>query len=686
MKRASSTKQHHETRPFMVWSVTDQVIENKELREAQFSDLQKAGFGGIAAWVRCSRYSWDDPLAMKACRHIITLCRQHEMSCWLGPDPRFISHKLAGDSTGLELLLFGNAARADIVPNTATVKDGRYTIRCVLSPRHVHMLTDVAVEFIPLGLARVYAFRHGTIPLGKKDIVDITSDARMFYNARDRYVEAFGTAPSYMNDEWSVIAFFRVRTNHVDFSNPLHLLKYEKMLAALKSAGCSPQGIMWDEPGYTCVYGTIPYSPWIRKAYKAKSKRSLDSEVWKMVLEPKDCSHVPVRLAYYRTVQQSISSAELRLKKTVHKLWGPKTILGIHDTWHFESADMCDMNHGSMDLWSTTEAKSGGFVDLGGIQALRDVASPHYANLAALSVIVSSLGKCALEKVAYNNLWTVGDDEGEGWQRSAMEHCVNIMALFGTRWLAHAYGPVGTIGQERTFLGSPPLPGYPDHSTWPYFSQWNDWLSSEIRNAGEALPQSNLLLLYPIETLYAFADRRADKAAADIFTLILSLLDKHFHVDVLSTPMLHAARWNNGRLCLGNQKYDFVLAPHPNVIDRRLLRLLLQVRERTAFVFSSPTLSEDGKKFAAVPANAVSALRAVELLRIVPELRPVEAPDNCWVTMTSSSQGTIVSLAPSRVGHRFAGNVTFNDQTVSLGETGQLQRILFPDKGSPKLL
>jgi hypothetical protein len=133
----------------MVWSITDAVIENKALRAEQFHDLAKAGFGGIAAFVRCSRYSWDDPLAMEACRHIGKLCKTNGMSWWLGPDPRFVSHKLTKDSTGLELLLFGNAARADIVPNTASIQDGRYSIRCVLSPRHVHTLTDVAVEFYP---------------------------------------------------------------------------------------------------------------------------------------------------------------------------------------------------------------------------------------------------------------------------------------------------------------------------------------------------------------------------------------------------------------------------------------------------------------------------------------------------------------------------------------------------------
>jgi hypothetical protein len=547
------------------------------------------------------------------------------------------------------------------------------------------MLTDVAVEFYPLALARVYAFKRGTTRMGKNDVIDLTSDARMFYNARDRYVEAFGSVPAQIDDSWSVVAFFHVRTNHVDFSNHLHMQRYEKMLVRLKKSGCSPDGIMWDEPGYTCVYGTIPYSPAIRESYREEGKNPLDRDLWKIIFESLDYSEVPVRLSYYRSVQDSIVGAELRLQKTARRLWGPKTVVGIHDTWHFESADMCDMNHGSMDLWKTARAKSAGFVDLGGVEVLKDATSSHYSNLAAMSVIAASLGKITKGRVAYNNLWTVGDDNGQGWQRQSMEHCVKIMALFGTRWLAHAYGPVGTIGQERSFLGSPPLAGYPDHSTWPFFPTWNELLSSELKKSGEALPRSNLLLLYPVETMYALADRRADKVSADIFSLVLSLLDMHFHVDVLSTSAVKQAHWKKKCFCVGSEKYDFVLAPNSRVVERSLLRLLTQVKEKSAFIFDHPTLFDDGKKVPN-PAHASSIKEVLDRLRLLPELRPVRAPQNCWVTLTPAKQGTIVSLAPSRVGYQFGGEVRFSDQSIVLKETQLLQRVLFPLKGMPHLL
>lgn len=668
----------------MVWSITDAVIEDRKLLERQFRDLADAGFGGVAAFVRCSRYSWDDPMAVDAWRHINHLCRSHGMRCWLGPDPRFVSHKIVRDSSALELVLFGNAAKADVVPNTADVRGGRYTIRCTLAPRHVHMLTDVAVEFVPIGLAGVHAFRRGKALLGKKDVVDISPGARLFYNARDKYVEAFGRVPEGIDDEWSTIAFFHVQTNHFDFSNRQHLRWYGTLLDQLKAEGCSPDGIMWDEPGYTCQYGSLPYSSSIRRAYQAARKSPVGRELWKLAFEAEDSSHVPVRLAYYRSVQNSVVRAELDLRKNVRRLWGPATILGIHDTWHFESADMCDMNHGSLNLWETARAKSGGFVDLGAVNKLRADDSPWYSNLAAMSVFAASLGKSNERPLAYNNLWTVGDDDGQGWQKEVMEHCVKVMALFGTHWLAHAYGPVGTIGQERTFLGTPELPGYPEHSTWPAFPTWNRFLSDELNKVGSRLPSANLLVLYPVESLYALADPRADKAAAEIFALILSLLDNHFHVDVTATTAARNGHWAGKQFCVGSGKYDFILCPYSMVIDRQLLGRLKGAKGKVAFLYGTPNTFEDGTSIPASrrpgssePADVLARLKSMTVLR------PVNAPEKCWVTMTQTKQGTIVSLVPSRAGYRYGGELRIGDTSVILPETDRLKRIFFPLTGEP---
>ena len=666
----------------MVWTIHDPVIEDILLLESQFNDLRHAGFDGAAVYVRCSRYTWSDVPARKALAHISDLCRRTGFQLWIGPDPRFISRSLIGRGCGAEILLFGDSTRAERIPNSVPVLDGRFSVRCVLSPRHGHMLNEVALEYSPLGVARCYAFRDVAPPFGRGDVRDITPGCRFFYNARDRYVEAFGMFRQPDGAGWRVVAFFHAASSHVDYSDRTQMRGYACRLEELRKEGIQTESLMWDEAGYTCTYGSLPFTPVIRRAFQHSSGFEIERHLWKMAFEAADGSHVPVRVRYYRAVQKSVNDAQRFTNRAMRRLWGPGTIASVHDTWHFESADMCDMNHGSMDLWAASHVKSGGFVDLGGINALRDPRSPYYANLAALSVIAASLGRHSRGGFAFNNLWTVGDDGGEGWQREVMDHCVNVMALFGLRWLAHAYGPVGTIGEENTFLGSPPLPGYPGHSTWGGFPQWNDRLRAHIAATGGALPSANVLLLFPVESLYALADRRADDAAASVFALILGLVDAQYQVDVLSTTEAAGGAWRGNGFVIGRDSYEAVILPCARVMERPLLAHLGINRERLLFFRDLPVLETGGKsiKFSA----NVPAATPGEIVRRLDHLgirRPVRGPDGTWVTATLTQGGTLATVVPSRYGNTIEGTLECGDSPVKLPQSAELTRILFPHRG-----
>ena len=663
----------------MVWSLTDAVLENPSQREQELQDLLRAEFDGVAAFVRCSRYAWHDPLARTALRDISRVCRRAGKECWIVPDPRLVSRLLIGEGGGLELLLFGDAARASTVPHTAPIEKGRFSVRCMLPPRHVHMLTEVAVEFVPVGLARVYAVRRTGAPLGPGEIVDLTRDSRLFYNARDRYVEAFGRLPMLEGEGWEALAFFHVRTNHVDLSSPEQMKRYGELLGELARSGVDPTGVLWDEPGYTCTYGTLPFSPAHRRAYRRERGTALERDVWKLAIEAEDESHLKVRTTYYRIVRESIVRAQSLMQRRSRELWGPRTVIGMHDTWHFESADMCDMNHGSLDLWAGLRSKSAGFVDLGGIDALRDPGSPWYAHLAAMNVIAASLGRHSRDREAYNNLWTVGDDDGAGWQREAMDYCVSTMGLFGLRWLAHAYGPVGTIGQERSFLGSPPLPGYPDHSTWAEFPAWNRRLREHCAAVENRLPEANLLLLFPVETLYGTADGRADRAAGEVFGLILALVDAGFHPEVLSPVLAARGRWTTEGFCLNGRCYQAAVYPHARTLPEDYRRLFRGAGTRMLVAFDHPRRTAAGRPVRLPPYRLAPGVQEVlAVLGTVPALRPVTAPPHAWTTWTKTGAGVVVSVAPARCGATVEGRLSYRGQSVVLPPTSSLSRIVFP--------
>ena len=654
----------------MVWSIHDEVIENAAVRESQFADLMAAGFDGVAAFVRCSRYTWDDVPARTALAHISRMCRGADKHLWVGPDPRFISRALIGPSGGTDLLLFGDTSRASEVPHFGVIEGNRYSVRCLLNPRHVHMLHEVAIEYQPLEVMRVYAVRAGVTPHRAEDIRDITARTHMFYNARDRYVEAFGEFQPPDDSPWQVLAFFRVRSSHVDYSNRAQIREYVRRLSTLKKDGITAQGLMWDEPGYTCTYGSLPFTPGLKANLIKVLGYPLDRVLWKMALDAADGSHIAIRQTYYRLVQDSIVQAQLSTNRAMRRMWGESCVAGIHDTWHFESADMCDMNHGSMDLWKGGEAKSGGFVDLGDVNALRKPASRHYAHLAALSVIAASLGRHSQRKFAYNNLWTVGDDDGEGWQETVMDHCVNVLALFGTRWLAHAYGPVGTIGQERSFLGSPPLPGYPDHGTWPAFLRWNARLRSHWAVTGGRLPEANLLVVYPVETLYGLADVRADRVAADVFTLLLALVDYQYQPDVVSPAIAARGRWKGGKFMIGRNVYDAVVVPYARTPQPHLRVLFRNHDEQVLQVDDSP-LSE--KTF----------MERVEALGVK---RAVRGPAQTWISAIHAKEVTIATVIPSRHGGHVEGQVEFGGICIDVPRTHGLVAVRFCHGERPAII
>jgi hypothetical protein len=665
----------------MVWTLTDQVIEQPEILVQQFEEIHAKGFGGVATYVRCSRYTWNDLPARRAMTEVGKLCKRAGMAHWIGPDPRFVSRTLITGSEGLTVLLFGNRSRADVFPNLVPAVGGKFSARCELPPRHVHTLNEVAIEYEPLGIVRVYALRlRQEIP---EELIDITRHAHFFYNARDRYVEAFGKIPGRTSEPWKVLAFFSARTNHMDYSNGEQIRHYIALLRELRRSGCAADGLMWDEPGFTCTYGTLPYSPSIRKGYAVKTGRPIERELWKLALDATDQSHVCVRTTYCHAIQESLNRANRISTGAVRKLWGKQTVSGIHDTWHFESADMCDMNHGSLDLWTAAKTKTGGFVDLGGVDKLRDPDSPWYAHLATMNVIAASLGKITSAGFAYNNLWTVGDDNGEGWQTDVLAHCADSLALFGLRWMAHAYGPVGTIGEERTFLGSPFLPGYPDHSTWPHFPEWNRRLAAHLDAVSHRLPNANILVLFPVETLYAIAGPRADTSAANVFRLILALLDAHYQVDVLSPSVCERARWSGESLVMGSHRYDAVLFPSPDVMKPSLTRIFCGPSKRLLYIGGRPVRRTDGRAISSSSATmARTNDEALEWLAAMPQIRPVGAPAGSWATATELARGTMVSLMPSRLGKRFRGEVSFNGRAIELAELSGLARVFFPADGS----
>ncbi len=664
----------------MMWSITDEVIENPLTRATQFKDIQTAGFDGVAIFVRCSRYSWDEAEAIGAQTHIQDMCREKGMHLWIGADPRMM-RPFDERWSGANVLLFGNCPMAGDASNLVQVVNGRFSVRCEYHPRPVHTLRDCAVDYLPLGITKVYAVRRNKQPLTATDIQDITSTAHYFINARDRYVEAHGFYDHPKDERWSVVAFFHFATNHFDFSNPIHLSHYENRLKKVSDAGLRPYGIQWDEPGYTCIMGSLPFTPVIRETFRDRTTQPLKDLLWKLVFEVDDESHITVRKIYYSLVQETVDNARMRCITFAQTLWGEGLMEGIHDSWRWESADMSDMNHGSLDLWRAGKNRNGGYIDLGSVNLLREAQSPFYKNLATVLIAGTSLARNSNLPVVFNNLWTSGDDEGRGWQVEVLAHCVRAMALFGHRWIAHIYGPAGILGQERSFLGLPDTPGYPTHNTWLAFPEWLEILKRHHSAIAHQLPFSNLLVVFPVETMYALADARANVAASDIFNLLLALLDCNYHVELAAPSSLERAYWQGGHFFYNERAYDAVVYPWPNVLPENCKLLIGADYRRMIFAFSMPQKTVQNEPVLIFDKPEMEIQAVLDRLSSFSTLRPVAVPQNTWVTMTNNGEGTVISVMPSRVGGSFSGVIQYEGREYTILDEHGLIRLLFTGDG-----
>ncbi len=669
----------------IMWTLTDKVIENSEVLEQQFFDIINAGFDGIAPFVRCSRYNWAAKPARQAIAHVRSLCEKHEIKLWLFPDPRFISRTIVQKSKGLPVLLCGEQVIAEKVPQLCDISNGSFNIRCHVPPRKGHMINEVGIEFTPVKLAAVYAVRDKDV-IADDDIVDITSQAQLFYNAFEHYAEAFGKIKIEDEENWKVMAFFETVAIHFDFSNPQHLTDYISILVDFAKETGQADAFLWDEPGYTCVYGAFPFSEYLQNNFLKKTGMSLQDNLWKLVSKTQDNSHIRVRSHYFNAVQQSVNNAQKKSWDAVKKIWGEQTACGIHDTWHFEMGDMADMNHGSMDLWKGLISKDGGYVDLGAINYLKEPDSFYYKNFAALSMMCKSLGVFSQDKYAFNNMWTIGDDDGEGWQVTVMDYCVNAMIMLGQRWLAHIYGPVGVIGEEAGFLGSPPMPGHPDHSTWPHYPEWNERYEKHLNDVQHKLPEANVLVVFPAETMYAAANAACNKTALEVFDIILDLMDRHYQIDVVSSVILEKGKWQMGQFAVNDSKYDLILLPFANILPDHIVSILSENKDKVMFVESVPETSTNGEKIEAdIQHYAKDRKTMIDLLDQM-DLKTVQAPDNCWVSVTQTGQGRVISLCPARHTYCYEGNVSFNGQQMNIDQSKGLTRILFPENGQPQIL
>ena len=73
-----------------------------------------------------------------------------------------------------------------------------------------------------------------------------------------------------------------------DFSDPISVNACIDAMEELARAGVRPDGMLWDEPGFICMHGSLPVSPRLERAYKRKTGHTLREDVWKLAFDSRE--------------------------------------------------------------------------------------------------------------------------------------------------------------------------------------------------------------------------------------------------------------------------------------------------------------------------------------------------------------------------------------------------------------
>ena len=555
--------------PLLAWTWQDAQIEQPALLDDALDDIATRGFSAVLAMLRGCRYAVGDPLVIAAAKHAAEAAHRRGLAFWFALDPRLDQGRLTALPGGRATYLLTGREASGALPCEGPIDAGGcYSVRIdYAAPRGQHMLSQVAFECDPVGVERVFAYRKspdGTLLAGPPH--DVTAGARLFVQRGAGYLEIFGRVPGLASAGWYALALPRCISTYPELGAETVRSAMLDLYRAYHSAGVVLDGVFWDEIGYVTGFGSdrcrLPYGEAIRAGFAARTGDDLAGALPHLLLDDGAGHATRVRRAYYAAVQDVVVATQERCYAEARRLWGAGVESGIHQTWH-QDAD--DLPHGSGDWWRGSIALSGGFTDVG--DADRTDQAEHRDEILAMTVTAVSLARYHERPLAICNLW--GVDYGEDGSRTpagVLDWWAHLLSAFGVAWLAHTYGPNGYVDR---FTGWGP--GYPDHPTWDRFGTVNGRVARLREITGGALPEANVAVVYPLETLARIGDARANTVARDAWRVVSRLIRRGIAVDVISPTLFAGGEVGDGGVCLptprGPRHYAAVVYPHPDTLQ-----------------------------------------------------------------------------------------------------------------------
>lgn len=557
------------------WTWQDRVIENPDTLKANILDMKNAGFQGIYAMPRATRYNMYHQEMIEAVQLASKECEKQEVEFIWGLDPRFLaSYALQKTGYGAEMLMVNSDFRLKIpkkgetpqkpLLNECKLENGRYSLRYNYPQRRdVHMLTEAGLWLNPIGVDKVFAYQKKNGKVLKSSVKDITEESKSIINRSMYYVEVFGK-PDLPEGEWWVVAFPRFMTNMYAFDAPEHEKIMFDLLDDYKEQGVHFDGFWWDEPGYYFQFGQYAISQRIYDDFKAKYGYDLKEYLYSLLLELDDNSQFQIRYDYFQLLMDYVFGGQQRFWQKAESLFGPVR-MGVHHTWHTLPDNMYA---GCADYWRGLIGVDGGYTDDGAFERYftNDFAG-KYSQVSFMN-LASSLAKYAKNQVANYNRW------GVNYTSEVPVYWNDLMPLFSNEWIQHVYGYTGILGASRGFG-----PGFPNHETWPLLPDLIEKANS-VRNITKyKLTMADVAIVYPITTFLSVREPQNTHMINSIHWLQGIMPTLGIQTDAISDWLLAEGKVEDGKLKIRNETYSAVLFPFASIVTPECLEVIKQLKE-----------------------------------------------------------------------------------------------------------
>lgn len=662
----------------MFWTWQDRQIEDPTVLLSELRELKAAGFDGLFAMPRATRYHLYNPELIAAVKAATEAARAEGVKLFWGPDPRFAAHHIVTETGfGAEVLLTSrefnaktppkNSAETDpdrMLLNECKVEQGRFSLRYEYpSRRDTHVLTEVSIWFNPASVDRVFAYQRKDGQVVASSVRDVTAEHRFFINRGVYYVEVFGRL-ELPPGEWWVVAFPRFKTNMYAFDAPEHERLLFSLLDRYRAEGIRFDGFWWDEPGYYMQFGQYPISDRIYADFARKYGYDLKARLYALLLPLDDQSHLRVRADYFSLLMDYVFGAQQRAWAYSEQLFGPVR-MGIHHCWHSLPDNLY---HGSADPWRGLEAVDAGYVDDNAFERYFNGDLNEKLEQASYLVQAASLARFSRTGEAFYNRW------GVNYGAEVPTYINDLAAQFSNQWLQHSYGTTRAIGGGRDFG-----PGFPDHPTWPLLPRLIEKTRQVHSLTGYALPEAEVAVVYPLTTFMVGREPANEGLINRVNRLVGALPAAGVGAEALSEDFFASGRLENGRFVVRSHSYSAVVLPDARVISvaaRDQIATLLAAGFPVHFIDDVPhwTVNGDAIEFGRTAAFSIGESAA--LIDSVEHLglpSPTTRLRGAYVTtIQRGAASTLVLILPIVPGETVGGPITCQGVTFEVAPTQQL--------------